>query len=87
MVAGAGNIGSLIACLLANSGDYHVYLADLSFAKNDVIRLLRAIPALTTVVLDVQDQDAVQAYLQKKRDHRGHRESSLLFNNLFGTNS
>ena len=27
MVAGAGKIGSLITCLLADSGDYNVHLA------------------------------------------------------------
>lgn len=65
MITGAGKIGSLIACLLAESKDYQVHLADLEFEGTDVARLLRAMPEIKTVALDVRDQDSTQSYLQK----------------------
>lgn len=65
MVVGAGKIGSLIACLLADSKDYDVHLADLEFSGSDVARLLQAMPEIKTVALDVSDQDAMQSYLVK----------------------
>ena len=40
MITGAGKIGSLIACLLAESGYYQVHLADIDFNGSDVKRLL-----------------------------------------------
>lgn len=63
MISGAGKIGSLIACLLADSGDYEVHLADLDFSGTDVARLLEVMPAIKTVALDVQDQNSIQSYL------------------------
>jgi saccharopine dehydrogenase-like NADP-dependent oxidoreductase len=63
MITGAGKIGSLIACLLADSGSYQVYLADLEFNGSDVKRLLTALPQIKTVALDVKDQEATQAYM------------------------
>lgn len=65
MITGAGKIGSLIACLLADSGSYQVHLADLEFNGSDVTRLLTALPEIKTVALDVKDEQATQAYLQK----------------------
>ena len=59
MVTGAGKIGSLIACLLAESGDYEVHVADFDFAGTDVNRLLHALPKIKTVALDVQEQQSV----------------------------
>lgn len=65
MITGAGKIGSLIACLLADSGSYQVHLADVDFNGTDVIRLLEALPEIKTVALDVKDQQSTQAYLEK----------------------
>lgn len=65
MVAGAGKIGSLIACLLADTQDYQVHLADLDFMMSDTVRLLKNMPDIKTVRLDVKDKAAVQAYLKK----------------------
>ncbi|OCH98687.1 saccharopine dehydrogenase [Legionella jamestowniensis] len=65
MITGAGKIGSLIACLLADSGDYQIHLADLEFSGTDVSRLLQAIPDIKTVALDVKDEVATQKYLEK----------------------
>ncbi|MFA5959206.1 MAG: saccharopine dehydrogenase C-terminal domain-containing protein [Tatlockia sp.] len=63
MVTGAGKIGSLIACMLADCGDYEVHLADLEFAGTDVTRLLQAMPEIKTVGMDVRNQAAVEDYL------------------------
>lgn len=65
MITGAGKIGSLIACLLAESNDYQVHLADMEFSGTDVTRLLHAMPDIKTVALDVKDQLATQTYIQK----------------------
>ena len=65
MVAGAGKIGSLIACLLAETHDYEVHLADLDFNMPDTLRLLKNMPEIKTVRLDVKNKTVVQAYLKK----------------------
>lgn len=65
MITGAGKIGSLIACLLADSNDYQVHLADLEFSGTDVARLLHHMPEIKTVALDVKDQVSIQAYMEK----------------------
>ncbi|KTD20759.1 saccharopine dehydrogenase family protein [Legionella israelensis] len=65
MITGAGKIGSLIACMLADSGDYQVHLADLEFNNSDVARLLKAMPQIKTVALDVSNRELTQAYLKK----------------------
>ncbi len=65
MITGAGKIGSLIACLLAQSKSYHVHLADVEFHGADVKRLLAAIPQIKTVSLDVTDEKTTQQYLEQ----------------------
>lgn len=65
MITGAGKIGSLIACLLAESGAYQVHLVDVEFNGSDVTRLLAALPEIKTVALDVKDLQSTQAYLEK----------------------
>lgn len=65
MITGAGKIGSLIACLLTDSNDYQVHLADMSFEGTDVTRLLQAMPDVKTVALDVKDQNSIQHYIEK----------------------
>ncbi|GGI76810.1 saccharopine dehydrogenase family protein [Legionella impletisoli] len=65
MITGAGKIGSLIACLLAESKDYEVHLADLEFESTDARRLLEVMPEIRTVALDVKDEASVEAYLVK----------------------
>ncbi|MDP3269246.1 MAG: saccharopine dehydrogenase C-terminal domain-containing protein [Legionella sp.] len=65
MITGAGKIGSLIACLLADSGAYQVHLVDVEFNGSDVKRLLDALPEIKTVALDVKDEQSTQTYLEK----------------------
>lgn len=57
LILGAGNIGSLIACLLAQSKRYQVILADIK--KIDL-----AMANLQTVQLDVSDTQAVEKLIQ-----------------------
>lgn len=64
MITGAGKIGSLIACLLAESGSYQIHLADIEFNGADVQRLLKQIPEIKTVSLDVKDEKSTQEYLE-----------------------
>ncbi|MFT4058740.1 MAG: saccharopine dehydrogenase C-terminal domain-containing protein [Legionella sp.] len=65
MITGAGKIGSLIACLLMESGSYQIHLVDVDFNGTDVKRLLNALPKIKTVALDVTDKHATQAYMEK----------------------
>ena len=65
MITGAGKIGSLIACMLADSNDYQVHLADMEFSGTDVTRLLYTMPNIKTIALDVKDHAATQSYMQK----------------------
>ena len=65
LITGAGKIGSFIACLLADSNDYQVHLADMVFNGTDVSRLLHEKPEIKTVVLDVKDNGATLAYMQE----------------------
>ena len=65
LITGAGKIGSLIACLLDDSHDYQVHLADVGFSGTDVTRLLTVLPEIKTVAMDVKDTNALQAYMQK----------------------
>ena len=65
MIMGAGKMGSLIACLLADSREYQVHLADMDFSGADAIRLLHAMPDIKTVALDVKDQSTIHDYIQK----------------------
>jgi saccharopine dehydrogenase-like NADP-dependent oxidoreductase len=65
MITGAGKIGSLIACLLADSGAYQVHLADVAFNGTDVQRLLNTLPQIKTVALDVMDEQSTKAYMEQ----------------------
>ena len=65
MIAGAGKIGSMIACLLADTHDYTVHLVDMDFSGPDVARVLSVMPTIKTVTLDVTDQVALQAYIKQ----------------------
>ena len=69
MVAGAGNIGRMIACLLADTKDYHVYLADCDFSGSDTVQLLDAMPSIQTIILDMKITHDVQAVLKKHYIH------------------
>lgn len=59
MVCGAGKIGALITCLLTESGDYQVTIADKQFTGADISRLRERFPQLRTVEIDVQDHSGM----------------------------
>ncbi len=67
MVAGAGKIGSLIACLLNDSGDYKVHLVDKVFTGADAERVTRSIPEIETATLDFKDCKSTIAYIRKHK--------------------
>lgn len=69
MIVGAGKIGSLIACLLAETNDYNVHLADKDFNGTDATRLLSTMSGIKTVALDVTDSESLQTYIKKHHIH------------------
>lgn len=62
VVAGAGKIGSLIACLLSDSGDYHIHLMDIQFSGSDSQRLTSIMPDIQLVQLDVREEHLLEKY-------------------------
>jgi saccharopine dehydrogenase-like NADP-dependent oxidoreductase len=65
-ILGAGKIGSLIAFLLANSNDYHAYLADINFDNRpDLKRILDNTRNLSTVKISAQEIDKMRDFLKK----------------------
>lgn len=66
LILGAGKIGTLISFLLANSNDYHVYLADLHLENRpDLDRLLAKSKNIETVKINAQDPNDVAHFLKK----------------------
>jgi saccharopine dehydrogenase-like NADP-dependent oxidoreductase len=64
LVLGAGKIGSLVACLLAQQGNYEVHLGDVSFdASKRTVEDLE-LQHVTPVLLDVRHPAAVSTYLE-----------------------
>ena len=64
LVLGAGKIGSLVACLLAQEGNYEVHLGDVSFdASKRTVEDLE-LQHVTPSLLDVRHPDAVSTYLE-----------------------
>lgn len=65
MITGVGKIGSLIACLLSESGDYQIHLADVAFNNSDVLRLLKVVPGIKTIALDVENEESIKTYMEQ----------------------
>ncbi|MCP9469666.1 MAG: saccharopine dehydrogenase NADP-binding domain-containing protein [Nitrospira sp.] len=63
LVLGAGKIGSLIACLLSQRGDYDVHLGDVTVELAERLVKNLALERVTPCLLDVRHPDAVSAYL------------------------
>lgn len=67
LLLGAGKIGSLITCLLAESGDYTLHLGSLNMAEaNKLVRGLH-LPNVTTQLLDARDASALESCMTKHR--------------------
>ena len=63
LILGAGKIGSLIACLLNQTGRYKVHLGDMTFdAPKHLVEHL-GLERVTPCLLDVRHPDAVSTYL------------------------
>ncbi len=65
LIFGAGKIGSLIACLLAESADYQVILADMNLDGADCKRVLKALPEISAQQLDINDADYIDGTILK----------------------
>jgi saccharopine dehydrogenase-like NADP-dependent oxidoreductase len=63
LILGAGKIGPLIACLLADTKEYKIFLADISFKANTVAYLETHRPEITLTTLDVKDITALKTYV------------------------
>ena len=67
LIAGGGKIGSLIACMLADSGNYDVLLADIAPLATFAQPPLRQLKNLQTSKLDVNDHHALRKCLEQHR--------------------
>jgi saccharopine dehydrogenase-like NADP-dependent oxidoreductase len=63
LLLGAGKIGEMISALLAETGDYHVTVADISEHSLGRIKLG---PQVATLKLDISDADALAAAMADK---------------------
>ncbi len=59
LIAGAGRIGALIACLLAGTQEYETYLIDIQFNNVEINELQKKFPHLHTLTADVQNQPMI----------------------------
>ncbi len=65
LIAGGGKIGSLIACMLADSGDFDVVLTDIIPPSTSAQHPLRQLKILHTRKLDVNNHQALQKCLEQ----------------------
>jgi saccharopine dehydrogenase-like NADP-dependent oxidoreductase len=63
LVLGAGKIGSLVACLLAEHGTYDIHLGDVSLDGPKHLAEGLGLSRVTPCILDVRHPDVVSAYL------------------------
>lgn len=68
LIVGAGKIGTLIAFLLSNSNDYHVYLADINVRnRSELDQLKTKSKNLEIVQLDAQNSAEMGNFLKKNK--------------------
>ncbi len=65
LILGAGKIGELIACLLAESGEYQVHLGDVCIDQLDLDRLGTMKDAIQRCALDARQPTQIGAYIEK----------------------
>jgi len=63
LVTGAGKIGSLIATLLAKSGEYEVFLADIEAEQPKLKKIAASLSGLSLATLDASDGSAVKKFV------------------------
>ncbi len=66
LLLGAGKIGSLITCLLAESGDYTVYLGSLNTESANRLVQQLALPNVSVFLVDAQDESALANAMQSQ---------------------
>ncbi len=69
MVAGAGHIGRMIACLLTQTDDYDVFLADCDFSAPDTRHLLDTYPQIRSLKLNMEKPQAIARAFKKHQMH------------------
>jgi len=67
LVLGAGKIGALISCLLAESGDYRVQLGDAKPGVAAEVAAAHGHESVTAYELDANDKKAMTAHVRKYR--------------------
>lgn len=67
LIAGAGKIGTLIACLLMEAGDFDVHVVDTQLQGPDFSRLRAYFPAINAQAIDVTDRAALGQYVRQHR--------------------
>ena len=67
LVLGAGKIGSLVACLLSESGDYEVCLGDISLDASKRFVEDLDLSRVTPLHLDARHPDTISVYLKSHR--------------------
>src|SRR5215210_891012 len=67
LVLGAGKIGSLVACLLSESGEYEVCLGDISLDASKRFVEDLGLSRVTPLLVDVRHPDAMSAHLKAHR--------------------
>ncbi len=67
LVLGAGKIGSLIACLLSESGDYEVHLGDRRADEPQRVRDSCHTDKMRVAPLDATDREALRQYAQSQK--------------------
>lgn len=67
LVLGAGKIGALISCLLAESGDYRVQLGDAKPGVAAEVAAAHGHTSVTAFELDANDKKALTAHVRKYR--------------------
>ena len=68
-ILGAGKIGALISCLLAESKDYQLWLADLKPENRHTQKTLTLFNNIQTEQLDVNDESQLTTFLKIIRPH------------------
>lgn len=65
LIIGAGKIGSLIAVLLSNTKDYHVFLGDMNIDAPHIARLSHQNSNIYLTRLDAQNKQEIIDYIRK----------------------
>ena len=64
LVLGAGKIGALISGLLAESGDYHVQLADSADGAADTVVRAHGLSNISAFTFDAADKESLTAHIK-----------------------